>query len=175
MFSFGRVPISGQKRFLKRKGTALLSWKRTTASRLPCYFHHYNPQNNWLNNLLVGWLTDTQLPCGTQLCFVCLGPCTSFYLHHSHFLSASFTFPPSAPWPYLVFSFFVRILFIPLAQSLLPYFSSTLLVLFLSDFFIVGLCHHSSWELHTACYFIRVSNIGFFCRLTTVTVYKHTK
>lgn len=66
----------------------------------------------------------------------------------------------------------VWILFIPLAQSLLPYFYSTLLVLFLSDFFIVGLCHHSSWELHTACYFILVWNIGFFCRLTTVTVYK---
>lgn len=102
MFSFVCVPISG---LLKRKGRALLSWKGTTALRLPCYFHHYIPQNNWLNNLMVGWLTDTQLPYGTQLCFVCLGPCTSFYLHHSRFLSVSFTFLPLHHGPILSFHF----------------------------------------------------------------------
>lgn len=131
LFSFGCVPISSQKNLVKREATALLSWKRTTASRLPCYFHHYNPENNWLNNLLVGWLTDTQLPRGTQLSFVCLGPGTSFYLHHSRFLSASFASPFCPMDPSCLF-ILVWILFKPLAQSLLQYFFSTLLVLFLS-------------------------------------------
>lgn len=71
-----------------------LSWaKQITASILPCYCYRSNPLNKWLNNLLAGWLTDTQLPRGSQLCFVCSGPA-----HHS--TSTTLAFSPHRSLPF---------------------------------------------------------------------------
>lgn len=119
---------------------------------------------DWISYWLDGWRTPSS-PAAPSTALCVWGPCTPIYLHHSRCLLASFTFPPSAPWPYLVFSFWYE----SFSCLWLNHFSS-LLVLFLSDVFIVGLCHHSLWEQHTASYFTLVWN-----RITTVTVYKHTK
>lgn len=79
----------------------------TAASILPCSCYRFNPLNKWLNNLLTGWLTDTQLPCGSWICFVFSGlehhstsTAPAFSLHRSFSL-----FPPLCHSPVLSFHF----------------------------------------------------------------------
>lgn len=148
----------------------LFSWdKQITAVPLHCY--HFKPVNKRLNNLLSGWLTDTQLPRGSRLCFVFSGPAhhsTSTALAFS--LHRSFSFFPSVPQPCPVFSFqnksFSSLWLILL---FLDYFF-TPLVLSLSDFSLLSpfaIAPYSNCSRHVILA-LRVI-LGLYRRVTIVT------
>lgn len=127
-----------------------LSWAKqiTAASILPCYCCCSNPLNKWLNNLLAGWLTDTHSPAApssalsARALHIILPPPLSPSLCIAHFL---FFFPPLCHSPVLSFHFGINPFhpsgsFSSSLTFFFFFFFKSLLVLFLSDFFIQALC-----------------------------------